>query len=161
MDQDSSRVGLTFDISPEKRAGFPHFLYRQLFITPPPVTKDEADLTGKTAIVTGAKGGLGLETARQLLDLGSRVVLAVRDVSKGENARNQLLIRGDTAFDAVLVWKLDLADCKSIVAFTEKVKELKSLDIAVLNAGLNKISEDFCFTGYEELSKSTIYLRCF
>lgn len=54
------------------------------------------------------------------------------------------------ASDAVMVWELDLSNCKSVTAFAEKAKKLKTLDIAILNAGLNKISEDFCSTGYEE-----------
>lgn len=140
----------TFDISPEKRASYLQFFYRQIFITPPPVTKREADLTSKTAIITGANGGLGLETARQLLDLGARVILAVRDVSKGEKARQELSAGRKLVPDAIEVWKLDLSDNASIVSFAEKAKGLESLDIAILNAGLFKIQETFGPTGYEE-----------
>jgi len=42
------------------------------------------DLTGKTALVTGASGGLGAETARALASAGADVTLAVRNVAKGE-----------------------------------------------------------------------------
>ena len=53
------------------------------------------DLTGKTAIITGASSGLGLEAARQLLVLNiSTVVLAVRNVSKGEKCKKELLADG-------------------------------------------------------------------
>lgn len=140
----------TFDISPEKRAGFPHFLYRQLFVTPPLVTKREADLTGKTAIITGGNGGLGVETARQLLDLGCKVILAVRDVSKGDKARQLLVSERKVAPDAIDVWKLDLSDYSSITSFAEQSKGLEHLDIVILNAGLHKMLESFAPTGFEE-----------
>lgn len=56
----------------------------------PDTTTDEVldgvDLTGTTALVTGASGGLGVETARTLADHGARLVLAVRDLAKGEQA---------------------------------------------------------------------------
>ena len=47
-------------------------------------------LDGKTAIVTGANAGIGLETARVLYLRGARVLLAVRSTSRGEAARAQI-----------------------------------------------------------------------
>ncbi|KAF2177779.1 NAD(P)-binding protein [Zopfia rhizophila CBS 207.26] len=140
-----------FTISPEKRAGKLHFFYRQLFVTPPPVLPSQADLTGKTAIVTGANSGLGLETARQLLGLGCKVILAVRDEKKGETAREDLA-RSEKLVSASMieVWKLDLSSYSSISDFAERVKGLDHLDIAILNAGLWKVTESFSTTGYEE-----------
>ena len=41
---------------------------------------------GRTFVVTGASGGLGLETARILAHRGAHVVLAVRNPEKGEAA---------------------------------------------------------------------------
>ncbi|KAH6638608.1 hypothetical protein BKA67DRAFT_665556 [Truncatella angustata] len=140
----------TFDISPEKRAGQLAFFYRQLFVTPPPVSPREVQLDGKTAVVTGSNGGIGLETARQLLDLGSKVILAVRDESKGENARKILAKGRNLPFGSIQVWKLDLSDYDSIISFAERCKTLEHLDIAILNAGIYKVAESFDATGYEE-----------
>lgn len=59
-----------FDITPEQQAGQLHYFRRQFFEKCPATTRDDADLSGKTAILTGANGGIGVECARQLLDLG-------------------------------------------------------------------------------------------
>lgn len=140
-----------FNISSEKRASKLHFFYRQIFITPPPISPSQADLRGKTAIVTGANSGLGLETARQLLGLGCKVILAVRDEKKGEKAREDL-VGSEKAVSAgmIEVWKLDLSSHSSIIDFTDRVKRLENLDIAILNAGLWNVVESFNATGYEE-----------
>lgn len=139
-----------FDISPEERAGQRAFLYRQLFVTPPPVLPRDFDLNGKTAIVTGSNGGIGLETARQLLALGSNVILAVRDERKGEVARKALSHGQNLPSTSIQVWKLDLSDYSSIISFVERCKSLEHLDIAILNAGIYKVAESFDSSGYEE-----------
>ena len=52
---------------------------------------DIPDLTGRTAVVTGANGGLGLETARALAGAGAGVVLAARNQDKARAARDDIL----------------------------------------------------------------------
>eukprot|EP01117_Protostelium_nocturnum_P004984 TRINITY_DN1806_c0_g1_i3.p1 TRINITY_DN1806_c0_g1~~TRINITY_DN1806_c0_g1_i3.p1 ORF type:complete len:104 (-),score=26.03 TRINITY_DN1806_c0_g1_i3:3-314(-) len=44
----------------------------------------DSDLTGKVAIVTGASDGIGTETCRGLALLGAHVIMAVRNLKKGE-----------------------------------------------------------------------------
>ncbi|KAF1965435.1 NAD(P)-binding protein [Bimuria novae-zelandiae CBS 107.79] len=126
----------SFNIRPETRATTLHFLYRQLFVTPPPVSRCDADLDGKRAIVIGSNVGLGLETARQLLDLGAKVILAVRDKSKGLDACKQLSGSQHLSDDSI--------------EFVNRARELPFLDIAILNAGLYNVHESFSSTGYEE-----------
>ncbi|KAI1771737.1 hypothetical protein F4818DRAFT_428903 [Hypoxylon cercidicola] len=144
------KMTTSFDISPEKRATKGSWIYRQLFVTPPPVTRRDADLSGKTAIVTGASGGIGLETARLLLDLGCKVILAVRSESKGQKARQILSAGRDLPDGFIQVWKLDLSVYDSIIAFADRCKTLERLDIAILNAGIYKMAEEFTSSGYEE-----------
>lgn len=125
-----------FDVSPEKQASFPRFMYHQ--ITTKPQAVKGIDLSGRTALVTGSNSGVGLETSRQLLDLGiSKLILAVRDEEKGRAAATGLLAgRKDAPPDAVEVWKLDLSSYDSVVAFADRAaKTLTRLDVAVLNAG--------------------------
>ncbi|KAI0879963.1 NAD(P)-binding protein [Annulohypoxylon maeteangense] len=143
-------MATTFDISPEKRAGQLHYYYRQLFVTPQPVLRRNAGLSGKTAIVTGSNSGIGLEIAGQLVDLGCSVILAVRDESRGEKARQELNSTRNIPPDIVQVWKLDISSYDSISTFISRVKGLENLDIAILNAGVYKFTESFSSTGYEE-----------
>ncbi|KLP20840.1 uncharacterized protein LW94_9540 [Fusarium fujikuroi] len=121
-------MAYAFDISPEKRASRASFVWRQLFVTPPPVSSDEVNLAGRTGIVTGATGGIGLEITRQLLSLGCKVIMGVRDEHKGEAVRQDLIKEGNLTDDM----------------------NLDNLKIAILNAGIYKVSEAFSPTGYEE-----------
>lgn len=129
----------------------------------PPLIKD-IDLRGKTAIVTGANSGVGLETCRQLLELGlSKLILAVRDESKGERARWTLLL-GPLEQDAIEVWNLDMLSYSSVMAFVGRVKTLERLDIAVLSAGIFKNTYELSPHDLEESLQvnfmSTALLSC-
>ncbi|KAK7906567.1 hypothetical protein PG985_016304 [Apiospora marii] len=141
----------SFDISPEKRAGKLHFIYRQLCVQTPQLSTDHVNLEGKRAIVTGSNMGLGLETARQLLRLGAAVVLAVRDTAKGEDARRQLVAGDALLADRIEVWELDMSSYESMVGFVGRVRASAPLDILVLNAGVFNCHEAFAPTGYEQV----------
>ncbi|KAH8901628.1 NAD(P)-binding protein [Thozetella sp. PMI_491] len=143
-------MGVPFDVSPETRASTWHYFYRQLFVTPPPVTRRDADLSGKTVIITGANGGLGIDTARQILALGAKVILAVRSEAKGEKIRQELLNECKLIPDLIQVWELDLMSYNSVISFAKRAKSLEHLDIAILNAGVFKVTESFGPTNYEE-----------
>lgn len=149
----------------EKQAGRKAWAYRQFIGKTPPVDKKDAALVaGKTAIVTGSNIGLGLETARQLLDLGvARLILAVRTVSKGEKARENLLAGRKDFKGEIEVWEIDMLSYDSILKFAERAKSLDRLDIAILNAGSYRAFEEFhSSTGYEDSIQvnflSTIFL---
>lgn len=146
-------MAVTFDISPEKEASRLEFLKRQFFSKIPPVLRQDVDLAGRTAIVTGSNNGLGLECARQLLDLGcGKVILAVRNEAKGEAARHALSSGRELKPGTIEVWKLDLSSYDSIIAFAKRAKSLERLDLAILNAGIFKVAEIFHpTTGYEEV----------
>lgn len=113
-----------------------------------------AIITNKTIIVTGASSGLGLEAARHYIHLGaSRVILAVRSPSKGDEARRQILssFPPDKALGSIDVWKLDLSSFASVQAFAKRAtQELNTLDIAVLNAAVAKNHFSRTDDGWEE-----------
>jgi len=89
----------------------------------------------RVAIVTGATGGLGYETAAGLLRSGARVVLAGRNAAKGQAALARLRRAapgGVAEFEA-----LDLASLASVEAFAGRMLEAHpALDILVNNAGV-------------------------
>ena len=88
---------------------------------------DIPDLSGNTAIVTGANSGIGLAAARHLAAHGARVVLAVRDPGRGEDAA--ATIDGERE-----VRTLDLADLDSVRAFAAGWEG--PVDLLVNNAGI-------------------------
>lgn len=142
----------SFSLTPETEASLVQFYKRQFFTKIPALSRRDVDLTGKTALVTGSNVGLGLESARQFLDLGcSKVILAVRSEAKGEEARKDLLQGRNLKPGAVEVWKLDLGSYDSIVALADRAKKLPRLDLVILNAGIFKSNEAFSAkTGYED-----------
>ncbi|KAI1763124.1 NAD(P)-binding protein [Hypoxylon sp. FL1150] len=126
---------LSFDISPEREGSKLNYFYRQLTRTPAKVRG--VDLSGKTAIVTGSNVGIGLECSRQLLDLGlSKLILAVRNMSKGHIAARELAEGRSLDKGAIEVWKLDYYCYQSTCTFVERTKSLGRLDIVILNAGI-------------------------
>ena len=88
---------------------------------------DLPDLTGVTAIVTGANSGIGLVTARELAGHGARVILACRNLAAAESASFEIV--GDTRVE-----ELDLSSLASVRAFAERWEG--RLDLLVNNAGV-------------------------
>jgi NAD(P)-dependent dehydrogenase (short-subunit alcohol dehydrogenase family) len=101
---------------------------------------DLPDLTGRTVVVTGASSGLGTITARELARAGARVILAVRDVAKGERVAET--ITGDREVRA-----LDLADLSSVRAFAEGWTG--DLDVLINNAGIMAVPQGKTVDGFE------------
>jgi NAD(P)-dependent dehydrogenase (short-subunit alcohol dehydrogenase family) len=93
------------------------------------------DQSGKLAVVTGANSGTGKETARRLAGAGARVVLAVRTVAKGEQARAEILAQHPHA--DLEVRRIDLADLASVREFADGlIADGAPVDLLVNNAGV-------------------------
>lgn len=90
-------------------------------------------LSGKICLVTGASAGIGQEIARGLAAAGGKVVLAVRNVQRGELARDNIV--RSTGKSAVTVMQVDVALQSSIRAFAAEFKRTHSkLHLLVNNA---------------------------
>jgi len=88
------------------------------------------DLAGKTALVTGANSGLGLETMRVLALRGATVIAAARTLDKAREA-------GATIKGKTIPVAIELTDFDSIVAGTNVVRDLGlPIDMLILNAGI-------------------------
>jgi NAD(P)-dependent dehydrogenase (short-subunit alcohol dehydrogenase family) len=93
-------------------------------------------MKGKLAIVTGPTSGIGREIATQLAAQGAEVVLACRDVVKGQATLEEIAHR--TGAKAVSVIHVDVANQASIREFAKAFRNTHSrLDVLVNNAGLN------------------------
>jgi len=97
-------------------------------------------MTGRTVVVTGANSGLGAVVAGEMARAGAHVVLAVRDVNRGEQAAAGM--PGDTQ-----VRRLDLADLSSVRAFAAAWDG--PLDVLVNNAGVMALPERRTADGFE------------
>ncbi|MFE1664647.1 SDR family NAD(P)-dependent oxidoreductase [Microbacterium sp. P02] len=106
---------------------------------------DGLDLRDRTATVTGASSGIGVETARALASAGATVTLAVRDISAGERAAES--IRASTGNRDVRVAELDLADLVSVRAFAAGWSG--PLGLLVNNAGIMHVPELRTERGWE------------
>ncbi|GAA3136501.1 SDR family oxidoreductase [Streptomyces rectiviolaceus] len=93
------------------------------------------DQTGTLAVVTGANSGTGKETSRRLAGAGAHVVMAVRTVAKGEQARAEILTEHPQA--RIDVRRVDLADLSSVEEFADGlIADAAPLDLLVNNAGV-------------------------
>ncbi|BBG00319.1 MULTISPECIES: oxidoreductase [Pseudonocardia] len=106
----------------------------------PWTTGDIPPQHGRTAVVTGATSGLGLETARALVRAGARVVLAVRDTTAGEEIAREL-------GGAASVHRLDLADLTSVRECAASIDG--PVDVLVNNAGVMALPRARTTDGFE------------
>jgi NAD(P)-dependent dehydrogenase (short-subunit alcohol dehydrogenase family) len=85
----------------------------------------------RVALVTGANRGIGLEVCRQLADLGLRVILAARDLSKATSAA------GGLESEAIEPEQLDVTDPQSILALAARLGDRRiDVDVLVNNAAI-------------------------
>jgi NAD(P)-dependent dehydrogenase (short-subunit alcohol dehydrogenase family) len=102
--------------------------------------RDIPDQSGRSVVVTGANSGIGFQAARVLAERGADVVLAVRDITRGEAAAERIGA-------AVQVRRLDLADLASVREFAEGAPE--RIDVLVNNAGVMALPERRTADGFE------------
>jgi NAD(P)-dependent dehydrogenase (short-subunit alcohol dehydrogenase family) len=120
-------------------------------------TADIPPLDGKTAVITGATGGLGYETARALAGAGAQVMLTGRNDAKGNDALQR--IRGQFPNAGIAYEKLDLADLASVADFAKRFAAAhRSLDLLVNNAGVMALPQRQTTADGFEMQFGTNYL---
>lgn len=117
------------------------------------------DQTGRTAVVTGAAAGLGLEVARVLASRGARVLLACRDVERGRLAVDRIRVEHRQA--RLQVVRLDLASLRSVREAADEIRAGSArLDLLVNNAGVMQVPYERTADGFE-LTLATNHLGHF
>jgi len=101
--------------------------------------RDILDQRGRTFIITGANSGLGEMAARALGGAGAHVVLACRNIAKGEAVAREIGTNAE-------VRKLDLADLASVREFADSIE---SLDVLINNAGVMAVPLRRTADGFE------------
>ncbi|MFT5430561.1 MAG: retinol dehydrogenase-12 [Myxococcota bacterium] len=100
-----------------------------------PLVEPSVDLSGKTAIVTGANTGIGKVTALELARAGARIVLACRSERRAHEAMDE--IREAVPSAKLEFARLDLASVnKARVAASEIAERFGEIHILINNAGL-------------------------
>ena len=101
---------------------------------------DLPSFSGRTVVVTGANSGIGLVASRELARAGARVVMAVRNIAKGEQAASTVTGKRE-------VRRLDLADLSSVRGFAGEWDG--DIDVLVNNAGVMAIPLSRTAAGFE------------
>ena len=101
-------------------------------------TAEIPDESGRTTVITGANAGIGLEAAKVLAACGATVVLACRDLDKGERAADA--IRAEAEGAKVSVVRLDLASLASVHEAAEEIRTTSPrIDLLINNAGVMQV----------------------
>ncbi len=109
---------------------------------------DIPDQSGRTAVVTGANGGLGLSTARALAAAGAKVVIAARNQERAAEATER--IRAAVPSADLTIVKLDLGSLGSVEgAAGEVLASHETIDLLVNNAGVMGIPQSRTADGFE------------
>ena len=94
-------------------------------------------MKGKRVVITGPTSGVGKEIAMQLAALGAEVILACRDLKKGNKVASEITIR--TGSIKLVVMKMDTSSQKSIREFAREFRrKYRRLDVLINNAAGNR-----------------------
>ncbi|QNK64443.1 SDR family oxidoreductase [Pedobacter sp. PAMC26386] len=113
----------------------------------------------KSALITGANKGIGLETAKQLSKKGLFVYLGSRDLKKGEEVVKELLEKG---FQNIKAIEIDVTSLQTILSAKSVIeKEKGHLDVLINNAGISGImpqnAQETSVDHYQEVFEVNLY----
>jgi gluconate 5-dehydrogenase len=120
----------------------------------PPFLK-QFDLSGKTALITGASAGIGFALARGLASAGARIVINSRNVERLEQAAQTLREQGAE----VAISAFDVSDGAAVAAAVERIEaEVGAIEILVNNAGMQRRGplEQFAEADWHLLMKTNL-----
>ena len=112
---------------------------------------DIPDQSGRVAIVTGANTGLGYYTAAALAEAGAHVVLAVRNLAKGNEALARIVAASPQAPKAdVTLQEIDLSSLDSVRSAAKALRSAyPRIDLLINNAGVMWTPKQVTKDGFE------------
>ncbi|CAF1432936.1 unnamed protein product [Rotaria magnacalcarata] len=123
-------------------------LYNKLWANRQPGLSQQL-ISGKTVLITGGNSGIGYETAKELLQRGARVIIACRNLSKGREASDNLVIETGCDKKNIELMECDLCSLDSVRNFAKIYDENEErLDILICNAGLGWSSQTLTDDGF-------------
>ncbi len=109
---------------------------------------DVPDQSGRVAIVTGSNTGIGYGAAAVLADKGAHVVLAVRNLDKGNDAKGRITAASPDA--VVTVQELDLTSLENIRTAADELRAAHPrIDLLINNAGVMYTDKAATKDGFE------------
>lgn len=109
---------------------------------------DIPDLSGKTAVITGANGGLGLASAKAMAGKGAHIVMAARNQEKAADARAEILAAHPDA--SLEIVELDLGSLASVESAAEQIAEThERIDVLMCNAGVMAMPQGTTVDGFD------------
>ncbi|KAI9925098.1 hypothetical protein MW887_006506 [Aspergillus wentii] len=129
------------------------FTYR--ILTSKGLTSDDIDLAqlqGKSILITGASGGIGLECARILARVGCRLILTARNAPRAQEMLDKIQEAGMQS-DGKTTLESMIVDCESFESlrmFSAEIGKRSHLDMAILNAGVYRTEYNSLENGWEE-----------
>ncbi|GAB5353775.1 hypothetical protein AAMO2058_000062800 [Amorphochlora amoebiformis] len=115
-------------------------------------------LEGKTVLVTGGNGGIGLETVRGLYQRGAHVLLGCRTESKGFEAaelitksregKGKSAEKNENVGSITVLGGLDLSNIKMVRESVKNI-ESKNIDVLICNAGIHPSEYGTSAQGHE------------
>ncbi|NPD89038.1 MAG: SDR family oxidoreductase [Asgard group archaeon] len=110
--------------------------------------QNDSWIKGKTCIITGANTGIGKEIARQLADLGAKVIMVCRNQERGKKAQKEII--QTTKNRNIELSICDLASLKDVKRFVEEfIKNHSELHVLINNAGVFSMKRTVTKDGYE------------
>ncbi len=105
------------------------------------MTYSPFDLSGKTVLITGGNGGIGLGMARAVAQAGA--ALAIWGTNEEKNTAAVKTLKSDTSAK-VMAWQVNVADEAAVdAAFGDTLKEMGRVDAVFANAGIGKLAGNF------------------
>lgn len=112
------------------------------------LSENAKSLNGKTVVMSGATGGIGVELCRYMAGLGASLILLDRNAEKSRRLRERLIYEYPTVNVRTIV--TDLEDISSVKRTVEKLKKLP-VDFLVHNAGAYSIPRHKTSSGYDNV----------